>query len=79
MRGELLRGASLRGGEAGDLGVVVVFQRGGALDQALAVGERLAVEDVTLRLDVAADAVERIVEMGIEPRFERGAGRIVAG
>jgi hypothetical protein len=66
--GELLCGAGLGGGEAGDLGVVVVFQRGGALDQALAVAERLAVEHLALGLDVAADAVERVVEMGVEAR-----------
>src|SRR6185437_8617300 len=71
-------GAGIRLGEAGDLAVVVVLERGGALDQRLAGAEGVALEHQPLRVDMAADAVHRIVEMGVEPRAERRTLAVVA-
>ena len=65
-------------GEAGDLAVVVVLERGGALDQRLAGAEGVALEHQTLRRDVAADAVHRVVDMGVEPWREGGTLAVVA-
>lgn len=55
-----------------------MFQLGGALDQALPLGDDLPLMCLALLGEVTADAVHRIVDMQIEPRTESGAFYIVA-
>jgi hypothetical protein len=74
----LLGGAGVRLGEASDLVVVVVLERGCALDQALALGDDLALRHLALRVEVAADAVHRIVDVGVEARAQRRALAVVS-
>ena len=77
--GELLGGAGVGLGEAGELVVVVVLELGGALNQGLALADDLAGEFVALGGDMADDAVAGIVEVGVEPGAEHEAGAVVAG
>jgi hypothetical protein len=74
----LLRGAGVGLGEARDLVVVVVLELGGAPDQALALGDDLALQHLLLGVAMAADAVHRVVDMGVEARAEGGALAVVA-
>ena len=75
---QLLGGAGMGFGQTGDLVVVVVLELGGALDQRLARAERVALEHQPLRLDMASDAIHRVVDMGVEPRLEGRALAVVA-
>jgi hypothetical protein len=63
-------GAGVGLGEPGKLVVVVVLEHGRVLDQALALGDGLSIEDVALSRDVRVDAIAGVVEMGVESRAE---------